>query len=70
MCLGKVLDLVDSNSIWLISWSTGESCRTMVTDESSFEIRLSRSSQAGTGEGVDCNIRLVSPGCDEGLVDS
>lgn len=22
--------------------------------------------QAGTGEGVDCNIRLVSPGCDEG----
>ena len=23
--------------------------------------------QAGTGEGVDCNIRLVSPGCDEGL---
>ena len=23
--------------------------------------------QAGTGEGADCNIRLVSPGCDEGL---
>eukprot|EP00913_Durusdinium_trenchii_P032440 g30372.t1 len=22
--------------------------------------------QAGTGEGADCNIRLVSPGCDEG----
>ena len=25
--------------------------------------------EAGTGEGVDCNIRLVSPGCDEGLAD-